>query len=126
MINMNYFFPNNILSSKMNTENYSIIKKEELKISSQKKILNNTKETKRKKLAEELLTKLGKNNDRDINNIFEKNKNTTKILKNKTNIGNKDIEKIKENNLNQDIVFNYLKNIKLFKKELFSICNDKE
>ena len=126
MINMNYFFPNNILSSKMNTENYSIIKKEELKISSQKKILNKTKEIKRKKLAQELLTKLGKNNDRDKNNIFEKNKNTTKILKNKTNIGNKDIEKIKENNLNEDIVFNYLKNIKLFKKELFSICNDKE
>ena len=94
--NNNYFFQNNLLSPKKNTN-----------------------EIKRKKLSQELLKQLEQNNKN------QKNKINNKFLKNKKNIGNKNIGKIKENNLNEDIVFNYLKNLKLFENELFSICNEK-
>ena len=118
--NNNYFFQNNLLSPKKNNiENYSNIKKEQIQIPSIKKIMDNPNEIKRKKLSEELLKQLEQNNKN------QKNKINNKFLKNKKNIGNKNIGKIKENNLNEDIVFNYLKNLKLFENELFSICNEK-
>ena len=81
--------------------------------------MDNPNEIKRKKLSQELLKQLEQNNKN------QKNKINNKFLKDKKNIGNKNIGKIKENNLNEDIVFNYLKNLKLFKNELFSICNEK-
>ena len=131
--NNNYFFQNNLLSPKKNNiENYSNIKKEQIQIPSIKKIMDNPNEIKRKKLSQELLKQLEQNNKN------QKNKINNKFLKNKKNIGNKNIgkikrfklklikfEKVKENNLNEDIVFNYLKNLKLFENELFSICNEK-
>ena len=118
--NNNIFFQNNLLSPKKNNiEDYSNIKKEQIQIPSIKKIMDNPNEIKRKKLSQELLKQLEQNNKN------QKNKINNKFLKNKKNIGSKNIGKIKENNLNEDIVFNYLKNLKLFKNELFSICNEK-
>ena len=107
--NNNIFFQNNLLSPKKNNiENYSNIKKEQIQIPSIKKIMDNPNEIKRKKLSQELLKQLEQNNKN------QKNKINNKFLKNKKNIGNKNIGKIKENDLNEDIVFNYLKNLKLF------------
>ena len=103
-----------------NNKNYPEFKNKNNKISS---LINIPNDIIKKKIAENILNILDINNKERKsakifkimkNNINEEKQNYLKIPQNKKLLGNINEKK------NEDIVFNYLKKLKIFKNELFS------
>ena len=103
-----------------NNKNYPEFKNKNNKISS---LINIPNDNIKKKIAENILNIL------DINNKERKSAKIFKIMKNNINEEKQNYFKIPQNNKlpgninekkNEDIVFNYLKKLKIFKNELFS------
>ena len=122
---------NNVLHNKLLvTINNNQFQREDSKIFSP--LINNSNYDVKKKIVNEILPKIDNNiynkknnNEKTITNIFKIKKNENnkedKIGFSKKERNSKKNENVKEMNLNEDIVFNYLKNLKLFKNELFSL-----
>jgi hypothetical protein len=92
-------------------------------------LINNSNEIIKKKIAQEILTKLDVNINKKKIKKEEKSSNIFKIKKNNKNEENQNYLIISKNQKlngninekkNEDIVFNYLKKLKIFQKELFS------
>ena len=122
---------NNVLHNKLLvTINNNQFQREDSKIFSP--LIDNSNYDVKKKIVNEILPKIDNNiynkknnNEKTITNIFKIKKNENnkedKIGFSKKERNSKKNENVKEMNLNEDIVFNYLKNLKLFKNELFSL-----
>ena len=122
---------NNVLHNKLLvTINNNQFQREDSKIFSP--LINNSNYDVKKKIVNEILPKIDNNiynkknnNEKTITNIFKIKKNENnkedKIGFSKKERNSKKNENVKEMNLNEDIVFNYLKNLKQFKNELFSL-----
>ena len=122
---------NNVLHNKLLvTINNNQFQREDSKIFSP--LINNSNYDVKKKIVNEILPKIDNNiynkknnNEKTITNIFKIKKNENnkedKIGLSKKERNSKKNENVKEMNLNEDIVFNYLKNLKQFKNELFSL-----
>ena len=122
---------NNVLHNKLLvTINNNQFQREDSKIFSP--LIDNSNYDVKKKIVNEILPKIDNNiynkknnNEKTITNIFKIKKNENnkedKIGFSKKERNSKKNENVKEMNLNEDIVFNYLKNLKQFKNELFSL-----
>ena len=122
---------NNVLHNKLLvTINNNQFQREDSKIFSP--LIDNSNYDVKKKIVNEILPKIDNNiynkknnNEKTITNIFKIKKNENnkedKIGFSKKERNSKKNENVKEMNLNEDIVFNYLKDLKQFKNELFSL-----